>query len=228
MESGDDSSWSGYVADSWQRFDRGEIGAEFERLVRPHLTAPPRDILDVGTGPGHFLATLRGYYPAATLTGLDADARHVEVAKRDLDGRGVVADLFTASGAELPFADERFDLVMCQMVMPYSRDDRAFLGDLTRVLRPGGTLWFATHGFGFYAVRIGSRRGYEQLRYSASVLVGALSVLSGWKPLNDTPVTHGWVVRTLGELGLTVNATECNGSYASLPKFIHVSATKPG
>lgn len=220
-------TWAGYVADSWARLERGEVTAEFERMVRPYVGRPPRDILDVGTGPGHFLCALHRKYPEATLTGLDADADHVAVARKDLEERGVVADLLVASGAELPFADARFDLVVCQMVMPYSRDDRAFLAELARVLRPGGVLWFATHGLGFYAVRIASRGGYEKLRYSASVVAGVMSVVSGWKPISDTPVTLGWLRRTLRSLGLDVRASESGERYAALPKFIYATATKP-
>ena len=219
--------WSGYVAESWERFERGDIAAEFERLVQPHLTRAPADVLDVGVGPGQFLATVNRYYPDARLAGLDADAHHVAVARRDLEARGIAAELLVASGAAIPFPDERFDLVICQMVMPYSRDDRAFLAELARVLRPGGTLWFATHGFGFYAVRVATRQAREKVRSTASIVAGAVSVLSGWKPINDTPVTSGWVTRTLTSLGLDVRATETSGRFASQPRFVHASATKP-
>jgi SAM-dependent methyltransferase len=227
-----ESWWGGYVADAWARFERGEIAAETARLVRPHFRDAPRDVLDVGSGPGQLLAQIRRDYPHATLTGLDADADHVALAAEDLAERGVRADLLVASGVELPFVDEQFDLVVCQMVMPYSPDDRAFVAELARVLRPGGVLWFATHGFGFYAVRIARRGLRDKLRYTASFLGGVASVAVGWKPngwvlVNDTPVTGAWIARTLRELGLELSALEERGHFAGLPEFWHASAKKP-
>ena len=57
--------------------------------------------------------------------------------------------LLRASLPTLPFADETFDLVTCFLVMPHVPDDRAALTELTRVLKPGGTLAISGHGLGF-------------------------------------------------------------------------------
>ena len=42
--------------------------------------------------------------------------------------------------AHLPFADESFDLVTCNMVFEHLADPRLVLGEIRRVLRPGGRL----------------------------------------------------------------------------------------
>jgi SAM-dependent methyltransferase len=220
-----DHGWTGYITDSFARLDSGEIDAEFARLVEPHLGAAPARILDVGTGPGHFLVALAQRFPKAELFGTDFDERHLTRARADLAGRGIRAELRVGDGAQLPFLDETFDLVICQAVMPYASDDRAFLDELTRVLRPGGLLWFASHGFGFYLVRIARRSGYEKLRYTASMVSGVVSMLSGYKPLGDTPVTVGWLERALDDAGLDVKATEWS-RWRSLPKLIRTSAVK--
>src|SRR5262245_3179940 len=131
------SWWSGYVEDAYARLDSGEIKAEFERLVQPCLPRPPRRVLDVGTGPGHFLITMRDIAPDAALHGTDANFEHLARARSDLARRGVAADLVRSNSMPLPYPDRHFDLVICQAVMPYSYDDRAFLDHLLRVLRPG-------------------------------------------------------------------------------------------
>src|SRR5258706_10752394 len=203
-----DYGWSDYIKDSFARLDSGETGAEFERMVAPHLAAAPRAILDVGTGPGHFLFEMARRFPAAALHGVDNHPDHLARARADLAARGVRCELELASGAALPYGDESFDLVICQAVMPYAPDDARFLAELMRVLAGGGVLWFATHGFGFYAIRVVRRAPKEKLRYLASALSGSLSMLFGWKPLPDTPVTVGWLRRAMRTTGLEVRAVE--------------------
>jgi ubiquinone/menaquinone biosynthesis C-methylase UbiE len=223
--SDDDHGWSGYVEDSWARLEGGELADEYRRLIAPYLATPPARVLDVGTGPGHFLVAMHALAPAAELHGTDVSERHLEIARADLARRGVRAQLIAAGGNRLPYPDARFDLVICQAVMPYSYDDRGFLDELTRVLRPGGVLWFQTHGLGFYLVRIVSRSPVEKLRYTASVVSGVVSMLSGWKPLNDTPVTVGWLRSALARAGCAVQACEWS-RYRSIPKLIRASAVK--
>lgn len=41
---------------------------------------------------------------------------------------------------ELPFADGTFDRIIASEILEHISDDRAAIGELTRVLRPGGTL----------------------------------------------------------------------------------------
>jgi ubiquinone/menaquinone biosynthesis C-methylase UbiE len=222
---GDDHGWHGYVSDSYERLDAGEIGAEYDRMVAPFLHAPPRRVLDVGTGPGHFLVAVHAKLPGAELVGIDRDAAHVDLARRDLAQRRVPAVLREGTGDRIDGPDDHFDLVICQAVMPYSRSDRGFLHELRRVLRPGGVLWFATHGLGFYAARVVDRAPYWKLRYAASAVSGVVSMTTGFKPLVDTPVTVGWLGRALTSEGFAVKATECS-RYHSLPKLIRVSAVK--
>ena len=45
-----------------------------------------------------------------------------------------------ADGAPLPFADAEFDRVVVVDMLEHVRDDAAFVGELARVLRPGGRL----------------------------------------------------------------------------------------
>src|SRR5262249_42552563 len=148
-------------------------------------------------------------------------------ARSDLARRGVAADLVRSNSMPLPYPDRYFDLVICQAVMPYSYNDRAFLDHLLRVLRPGGVLWFATHGLGFYLIRMVQKTLHDKVRYGVSVVSGFLSMMSGWKPVNDTPVTVGWLRRALRQAGCEVQACEWS-EYGALPKLIRAAAIKAG
>jgi SAM-dependent methyltransferase len=54
----------------------------------------------------------------------------------DLDARRAAVQ---ADVTALPFPDRRFDLVLCSHVLEHVPADRAAMGELFRVLRPGGT-----------------------------------------------------------------------------------------
>lgn len=98
-------------------------------------------VLDAGCGGGAHAAILveRG----AILTGIDASAGLLEIAKRRLDGRArlLVADL----NEPQPFADGSFDLIVASLVMHYLPDWSCPLSEFHRLLSPNGRFVFSTH-----------------------------------------------------------------------------------
>lgn len=95
-----------------------------------------RRILDAGCGAGPLFAELRAR--GAEVTGLDASAGMVELARRRL---GPDADLRVGDLADpLPFPDDAFDDVVASLVLHYLRDWGPTLAELRRVLRTGGRL----------------------------------------------------------------------------------------
>jgi SAM-dependent methyltransferase len=55
-------------------------------------------------------------------------------------GEASLAGAVQGDGTQLPFADGTFDRVIASEVLEHIPDDRAALGELARVLRPGGTI----------------------------------------------------------------------------------------
>jgi ubiquinone/menaquinone biosynthesis C-methylase UbiE len=93
----------------------------------------PGDALDAGMGPGRLVAELaaRGW----TLSGVDAAEEMVAVAQRRIPA--AAPRLVCAEIERLPFPDASFDLVLATGVLEFADVPRA-LGEITRVLRPGG------------------------------------------------------------------------------------------
>jgi SAM-dependent methyltransferase len=78
----------------------------------------------------------------------------------DVDGaireHRLIVNRVIGLGGQLPFANETFDLVTANMVMEHIPDPGGFLGDIRRVLRPGGRFLFVTPNFRNPVVRMAS------------------------------------------------------------------------
>jgi SAM-dependent methyltransferase len=100
-----------------------------------------REALDVGCGAGHWGRTVLSLLPpAATLVGVDREPRFLELAREQAGARGLTERLSFAPGTAeaLPFPDDSFDLVTCQMVLIHVAEPDAALREMIRVTRPGG------------------------------------------------------------------------------------------
>lgn len=103
---------------------------------------PPRaDILDVGTGAGHWALTVAQVVIAARFTLFDRDISALDDALlgeiNRLSDRTVVC---SGSAYALPFPSNAFDFVTAQTLLIHLADPQVALGEMLRVLRPGGLL----------------------------------------------------------------------------------------
>ncbi|MBP1152821.1 SAM-dependent methyltransferase [Methylocaldum sp. RMAD-M] len=103
-----------------------------------HLQPGDKDskVLDVGCGNGYFLqiAKLIGRH----VTGIDVDSAAVENAKK------LGVDAFEGSLYRMPFENDSFDVVTMNHVIEHLHDPLAALGEIRRILKPGGMLWIGT------------------------------------------------------------------------------------
>ena len=123
-------------------------GRSVERYLRenPLPLAAGARVLDAGCGTGLLtLAFLRAHRRPADITSIDLSVRSLQKARRaaqKLDPAPRRAATFAQADAlALPFADETFDLVMTSGVLEYL-PLREGLGEMARVLAPGGLLFF--------------------------------------------------------------------------------------
>jgi SAM-dependent methyltransferase len=110
----------------------------FRAFVTPLLEAAagesrPLRLLDIGCGTGHNLSTLLRRYGHAV--GVDLTWRGLAYARE-----GGLSGLTRATAANLPFAEDRFDVVTSFDVLQClpDGDERRAVAEMVRVLRPGG------------------------------------------------------------------------------------------
>lgn len=114
------------------RVDRQRL--QVMRAALEALPDPPARVLDVGTGTGAVARLAAELWPHAEITGVDAAPRMVAEARRlaaTERERYAVAD-----ASALPFADESFELVTLNNMIP-------FFDELVRVTAPGGLVAIA-------------------------------------------------------------------------------------
>ena len=103
------------------------------------LDPGPEDvILDCGSGYGFYLRLLSELSGAA-IVGLDPDRGRLLAARSRL-GKGTRLAYVQGSAERLPFAAESFSRAVCSEVLEHLADDAAAVGELFRVLEPGGVL----------------------------------------------------------------------------------------
>ncbi len=124
----------------WQDGFSEGADPEYEEQILPlaaELLAGRRRVLDVGTGEGQ-VARLAAAGGADLVAGIDPTANQVvEAFKR---GGGPV---YARSGADaLPFPDGSFDAVVACLVFEHIEAVDAAIGEVARVLEPGGRFAF--------------------------------------------------------------------------------------
>lgn len=106
------------------------------------------DILDVGCGTGEITARLAELYPKAALVGVDLIEAHLGLAEtrcREFGGR---VSFQRADAFVLPFAQGRFDLVVCRHMLQAVPRPQEAIAEMVRVLRPGGRLHLLVEDYG--------------------------------------------------------------------------------
>ena len=100
------------------------------------------EVLEVAVGTG---LNLPHYSAEVTLTGLDLSAGMLAIARDRADRLGRPVTLREGSAHDLPFADAAFDTVLCTFGLCAIPDPAAAVGEMVRVLRPGGRLILVDH-----------------------------------------------------------------------------------
>jgi demethylmenaquinone methyltransferase / 2-methoxy-6-polyprenyl-1,4-benzoquinol methylase len=132
-------------------------------------------VLDVATGTGLVAAELlrRGF----RVTGVDQSPEMLGGARRRFGDR---VELVEASAESLPFADAAFDHLTVTYLLRYVDDPGATLGELARVVRPGGVV--ASLEFG---VPGGVVRPAWELYVRAGLPLAGRVLRSGWREVGD-------------------------------------------
>jgi ubiquinone/menaquinone biosynthesis C-methylase UbiE len=133
-----DAKWGISFGDVGHRQVLGKLA----KLLGPR-PGPFGRSLEIGAGTGYFSLNLlqTGVVREATCT--DISPGMLATLEENARTLGLDVETAVADAAELPFEDGAFDLVLGHAVLHHLPDlDRAF-AEFHRVLRPGGTLFFA-------------------------------------------------------------------------------------
>jgi ubiquinone/menaquinone biosynthesis C-methylase UbiE len=116
----------------WSYYVRATTDATIQRL--PNTLG---DVLDVGCGTGALLSRLQTTQPVSQLTGVDASAEMLKIARNRLPAEITLRESWAE---ELPFDDCAFDTVVSCNMFHFIRRPHDALNEMFRVLRPGGMM----------------------------------------------------------------------------------------
>ena len=126
----------------------------FDQILRGNI-APPMRVLDAGCGFGRNLVyLLREGCEVFAIDAQEEAIAHVRALAAELAPALPSENFQTGAIEKMPFPDGFADVVICNSVLHFARDERHFLAmveELWRVLRVGGLLF----------VRLGSRIGMD-------------------------------------------------------------------
>jgi len=151
-------AYAGNFSFEWLRHSRTQLdgGAqtESERTFREKTGLAPdqirgKRVLDAGCGMGRFAEVASRW--GGDVTAVDL-SRAVEPAWRNLSGRGNVR-VYQANLFELPFREERFDVIYSIGVLHHTPHCEQAFRNLVRYLAPGGTIviWLYAQDHGLWA-----------------------------------------------------------------------------
>jgi ubiquinone/menaquinone biosynthesis C-methylase UbiE len=99
-------------------------------------------VLEVAVGTGRSLP----HYPAgAAVTGIELSPAMLAIARQRAAGLGRDADFQEGDAEHLPFGDASFDTVVCALALCTIPNPAAAIGEMNRVLVPGGRLLLLDH-----------------------------------------------------------------------------------
>jgi demethylmenaquinone methyltransferase/2-methoxy-6-polyprenyl-1,4-benzoquinol methylase len=144
----------------------------WRRFLVSQVDAGPREtVLDVATGTGAVARELIAQ-KGCTVVGLDQSPEMLAEARRRLPA-GV--KLVEGRAEQLPFPNAAFDALTFTYLLRYVSDPAATLGELARVVRPGGTI---------AGLEFALPRGVWRPLWELYVRVGL--------PLAGRALAHGW------------------------------------
>jgi len=146
MRDGYDGKYSPYI----KRYD--ELASfHYERISNTllrRIDCKGKEVADVGCGTGilSFIALEKG---ASKMSCVDISKSMLEKCREKSIARGYTENLIRfheADAERLPFDDASHDIVLFNMVLGMIPNQQATITELTRILRPGGTIALSAHG----------------------------------------------------------------------------------
>jgi ubiquinone/menaquinone biosynthesis C-methylase UbiE len=99
-------------------------------------------VLDIGCGTGSMAINIKRMHPEAKVVGIDPDPDALALSKRKAKRAGLSIEFDRGFADHMPYADGSFDRVFSSFMFHHLAADEkaATLGEIRRVLKPGGSL----------------------------------------------------------------------------------------
>jgi 2-polyprenyl-6-hydroxyphenyl methylase / 3-demethylubiquinone-9 3-methyltransferase len=154
------------------RFIRDQIVVHF-KLDEPMKPLPLSGlrVLDIGCGGGLLCEPMARL--GATVTGVDAAARNIDIARTHAEGMGLQIDYRCAAAEDLVQEGLAYDIVLNMEVVEHVADVDLFLGTAANLIRPDGLMVVATMN--------------RTAKAYALAIIGAEHIMR-WLPVG----THDW------------------------------------
>ena len=127
------------LSEWWIRSIENNESSEYVEMIVPlieGILSQKKNILDIGTGTGLVAQETRKIAEHATIIGGDISIRQLGYAKEITNGVQFVQH----SIDQMPFKDEKFDAVICSMVLEHVESLLEAVSEIARVLEKDGIL----------------------------------------------------------------------------------------
>jgi SAM-dependent methyltransferase len=220
------SEYESYVQKEWELFaaDPSRASASLEAVSGLEV----KRVLDVGCGAGQELLPFVADGKAAGI-GIDiaqeAGCTGLRIFAREAPQARVCFARATAEA--LPFLAQSFDVVICRVALPYM-DNALAIGEMARVLRPGGAFLLTIHRARYYLRKLrGGLSSFEPLSmlHATRVLIaGSIYHVTRRQPRSRLPSPEtfqsAWLLRReLERCGLVLER-QMTDSDSSTPSFV--------
>ena len=185
---------------------REQIAAEFAVSLREASPFRGLSIVDIGCGGG--LVTEPMARLGADVTGIDAAANSIPIAKAHAEAVGLSIAYEHATGEDLSERGLQFDIVLCLEVIEHVTDPRGLIATCYSLMRPGGLMICSTinrnpKSFALaivgaeYLLRWLPRGSHDWKKFITPDELNAMIVESGLETLDRTgfvfnPVSDRW------------------------------------
>ncbi|MBI5293085.1 MAG: methyltransferase domain-containing protein [Chloroflexi bacterium] len=114
-------------------------------LIRMARLQPGERVMDTGSGTGELALLLKTVVgPLGSVAGIDINEHFLARSRQRAEDYGLPVEFKNGNAAAIPFAPDTFDAVTCSLMAHHLPTEvkAAMLGEILRVLKPGGRLVF--------------------------------------------------------------------------------------
>lgn len=163
------NGYNGVYSDYVSRYD--ELGLNHFNKISTQLLEKVdisgKEVLDLGCGTG-ILSLLALEKGAAKMLCSDISKNMIDQCRTKIAAKGYsdkIIEFHEIDAESLPFGDSSVDVVISSMMLGMIPNQSKAVAEMTRVLRPGGTIAISTHGPGHYMEAIEAGLKVMTMRY---------------------------------------------------------------